>query len=132
MKAKVFLPLLMSLLATPALASDAFESLFAGPGVQVAQMGPEARRMMRERWEQSSPEERMELRRQFQERLQQGPGFEREQWGSRPPRPSDFPGMGGNFGTGFEQRGPVPGMDDGAPRLDPRDRFTPPAGRYRR
>jgi hypothetical protein len=163
MKATVLMTLLSSLLATPALASDAVERMFVGPALQVAQLAPEARRMLRERWEQASPEERMEMRRQFQERLQQRPPEEREAlrqrledrwsgmtpeqrqrlreprdaWTGRMPAapdPADFAGMGGNFGTGFEQRRPAqPGAEDAdAPGFDPRSRFTPPAGRNRR
>jgi hypothetical protein len=146
MKAKVLMPLLLSVLAAPALASDAVESMFIGAGIQVAQMAPDMRRMMRERWEQASPEERMAMRRQFQERLQQRPPEEREerrqraqeqrnQWTGRipvPPNPADFAGLGGGFGTGFEQRRPAPEGDDNAANLDPRDRFNHPAGRNRR
>ncbi len=144
MKAKVLMPLLLSVLAAPALASDAVESMFIGAAFQVAQMGPEVRRMMRERWEQASPEERMEMRRQFQERPQQRQQEQRGQWAGRipnPPGPADFAGMGGNlggnfggaFGTGFEQRRPDPSApDDNAPGFDPRNRFNQPAGRNRR
>ena len=130
MKAKVLMTLLLSAIATPILAGDAIERMFIGPAIQVAQLAPEERRMMRERWEQASPEERMEIRRQFQERLQQPSPEEREarrrkleersagiapeqrqrlrelrdQWAGRipnPPGPADFAGMGGNFGGNF-------------------------------
>jgi hypothetical protein len=135
MKAKVLLPLLLSVLASPVLASDAIESMFSGPAVQVAQLAPEERRMLRERWEQASPEERMEIRRRLQERVQQASPEEREagrrrlieRWrdlpreerqrlreqfdplGGRlpmPPGPGDFAGAVGSFGSGFEQRRP--------------------------
>ena len=147
MKAKVLMTLLLSVLATPVLASDAVESMFIGPALQVAQFAPDVRRMLRERWEQASPEERMEMRRQFQERLQQRPPEDREAlrqrlreprepWTGRmptPPDPADFAGMAGSFGTGFEQRRPgQPGQDDHAPGFDPRNTFNPPAGRNRR
>jgi len=130
MKTKVLMPLLLSVLAAPVLASDALESMFIGPAIQVAQLAPEVRRMLRERWEQAGPEERMEMRRQFQERLQQRSPEEREalrqrleerrggmppeqrqrlrdqrdQWTGRvpnPPNPADFAGGGGNFGGNF-------------------------------
>jgi hypothetical protein len=147
MKAKVLMTLLLSVLAMPVLASGAVESMFIGPALQVAQLAPDVRRMLRERWEQASPEERMEMRRQFQERLQQRPPEEREAsrqrqreprepWTSRmpnPPDPADFAGMAGNFGTGFEQRRPgQPAQDDNASGFDPRNTFNPPAGRNRR
>jgi hypothetical protein len=147
MKTKVLMTLLLSVLAAPVLASDTVESMFVGPAIQVAQLAPEMRRMLRERWEQASPEERMEMRRQFQERLQQRPPEEREavrqrlreqrdQWTGRmppPPGPADFAGAASNFGTGFEQRRPdQPGPEDNAPAFDPRNRFNPPAVRNRR
>jgi hypothetical protein len=147
MKAKVLMTLLLSVLATPVLASGAVESMFIGPALQVAQLAPDMRRMLRERWEQASPEERMEMRRQFQERLQQRPPEEREASRQRPreqreswtgrmpnlPGPSDFAGAAGNFGTGFEQRRPgQAGPDDDAPGFDPRNSFNPAAGRNRR
>ena len=147
MKAKVLMPLLLSVLAAPALASDAVESMFIGPAIQVAQLAPEVRAMLRERWEQASPEERMDMRRQFQERMQQRSPEERDaqrrrlqeqrdQWTGRipnPPNPADFSGMGGNFGTGFEQRRPgQSNPDENAPAFDPRYRFNPAAGRNRR
>lgn len=135
MKAKVLLPLLLSVLAAPVLASDTFESMFFGAGTQIAQMAPEMRRMMRERWEQASPEERMDMQRQFQERgaRRQPPQEQRAPWAGRipnPPNPADFVNMGNGFGTGFERRGPE--SDDNPANLDPRDRFNHPAGRNRR
>lgn len=128
MKAKILMTLLLSALAAPVVAGESFESAFIGPALQVAQMGPEQRRQMRERWEQASPEERLEMRRQSQERQERG------QWGMRIPAPSDFAGpasgFSGNYGAGFEQRRPE--QEDGAPPYyDPRNRFNP-AGRHRR
>jgi hypothetical protein len=162
MKTKVLVTLLLSAIATPILAGDAIERLFIDPAIQVAQLAPEERRMMRERWEQASPEERMAIRRQLQERLQQVPPEEREarrrkqeerwsgvtpeqrqrlreqrdQWVGRipnPPSPADFAGAASNFGSGFEQRRPSqPSPDDNAANFDPHDRFNPSAGRNRR
>lgn len=137
MKAKVLLPLLLSVIAAPALASDALESVFIGAPLQVAQMTPEVRRMMRERWEQAGPEERMDIQRQFQERgARRQPNQEqRDSWSGRipnPPSPADFMNMGNGFGTGFERRAPGPDADDSATNYDPRNRFNHPAGRNRR
>lgn len=133
MKAKVLMALLLSVLAAPVVASDTLESIFIGPALKVAQMGSEQRRMLRERWEQASPEERLEMRRQIQERPQQRAPEERGQWGVRIPGPADFAGpansFSGNFGAGFEQRRPE--QEESAPYYDPRNRFNP-AGRNRR
>lgn len=131
MKAKVLMTLLLSVLAAPVTASESFESVFIGPALKVAQMGSEQHRQMRERWERASPEERLEMRRQSQER-QRAPE-ERGQWGVRIPAPSDFAGpangFSGNFGAGFEQRRPE--QEESAPFYDPRNHFNP-AGRNRR
>jgi len=137
MKAKVLLPLLLSVLAAPALASDVLEGLFIGATFQIAQMAPEERRMLRERWEQASPEERMNMQRQFQERggRRQPNQEQRDPWAGRipnPPNPADFVNMGNGFGTGFEQRGPNPEANDNPANFDPRNRFNYPAGRDRR
>ncbi len=137
MKAKVLLPLLLSVLAAPALASDTVESMFIGTSIQVAQMAPELRRMMRERWEQASPEERLDMQRQLQERgaRRQPTQEQRAPWAGRipnPPSPADFMNMGNGFGTGFERRGPAQNPDDNATNFDPRDRFNYPAGGNRR
>lgn len=127
MKAKVLMTLLLSALAAPVAANESFESVFIGPALNLAQMGPEQRRQMRERWEQASPEERLEMRRQSQERQERG------QWGVRIPAPSDFAApansFSGNFGAGFEQRRPE--QEESAPFYDPRNRLNP-AGRNRR
>ena len=130
MKPNVLLALLLSIAAAPALADSALESMFIGPALQVAQLSTDERRMMRERWEQASPEERTAMRRQFQERLQQLSPEEREarhrkheerwsaappeqrqrlreqggQWMGRmaaPPTPADVAGMAGNLGGNF-------------------------------
>jgi hypothetical protein len=144
MKAKVLTTLLLSAIATPALAGDAIESMFVGPAIQIAQLAPEELRQWRERWRQASPEDRMTMRRQFEEQLRQLPPGQRQrtrdQWSARIPNPPDPAGMaatvGGfvsNFGTGFEQRRPDPsGPDDNAANFDPRDPYNPSAGRYRR
>jgi len=137
MKTKVLLPLLLSVLAAPALASDVLESMFIGTAIQIAQMAPDVRRMMRERWEQASPEERLDMQRQFQERgtRRQPAQEQRDSWSNRipnPPNPADFVNMGNGFGTGFERRGTNPEGDDSATNYDPRNRFNHPAGRNRR
>ncbi len=113
MKANVLMTLLLSAIVMPAAASEAVDRTFIFPAFQVAQLSPEERRVLRERWEQSSPEDRMEIRRQFQDRLQAAPQQEREPrrqqqrdgWPVRiptPPNPAEFAqGMvpfGGNFG----------------------------------
>ncbi len=133
MKAKVLMTLLLSVLAAPVVASDANDGMFIGNVFKVAQMGAEQRRMLRERWEQASPEERLEMRRQYQDRQRQRAPDERAQWGVRVPGPADFAapvnGFTSNYGTGFEQRRPE--QEEGAPYYDPHNRFNP-AGRPRR
>ncbi len=133
MKAKVLMTLLLSVLAAPVVASDTSDGMFIGNVLKVAQMGAEQRRMLRERWEQASPEERLEMRRQYQDRQPQRAPEERGQWGVRMPNPADFAapanGFTSNFGTGFEQRRPE--QEESAPFYDPRARFNP-AGKYRR
>ena len=115
---KALLVALLSLAATQALAGP-FDPVFLGPAqAMVAQMSPEERRALRDRWEQASPEERLKMRREFRERLsrnrsQSGDGrddFARDmaQGGresgdrdrSRYQRDDDD----GRFGTGFERR----------------------------
>jgi hypothetical protein len=155
MKPNVLLALLLSIAAAPALADSALESMFIGPAFQVAQLSQDERRMMRERWEQASPEERTTMRRQFQDRLRQFSPEEREgrrrgqeerpreqggQWINRmatPPSPDDIAGMAGNFvgsfGTGFEHRRPrQSNPDDNAAGGDPRNSLVPSAGWPRR
>jgi hypothetical protein len=98
---KPLLALSIALMALPADAQD-FGGVFGQPLPLVAQMSQEERRALRERWEQASPEERVHLRRMFQERLRR-----------MPPEQLDPRGMGERlreswqeqgYGTGYEQR----------------------------
>ena len=161
MKAKVLMTLLLSAVALPVLAGEAIDGMFIGAAVKLAQLGPEERQMLRERWEQASPEQRMEMRRLFQERLQSVSPDEREAqrrqseprrgeapqdqrnrqregWTGRLPNPAgDLSG----FGTGFERRrsGPWPvpeAVQELMPRFEPfapqPNSANPAAGRDRR
>ena len=122
MKRKTLMPLLFVLVALPAAAQD-FGSVFGQPLPLVAQMSQEERRALRERWEHASPDERIQLRKAFQERLRmpspeqldprrtdfrRGSSRDSSEMGS-----SFMPGNG--FGTGYEQRrydGRYPFEDD--------------------
>lgn len=85
MKPKMLMPLLLVLISAPVLASDSaqgavggvFSGLFGPAIAQVAQFSAEERRVMRERWEQASPEERLQMRREFKERSRQIPSDSR-------------------------------------------------------
>jgi hypothetical protein len=81
----------------------------------LAQMTPEERRRLRERWESTPPEERAAIRRELRERVQNVPPEQREQIRSRliehmqparqereRPLEADLPRNG--FGQGFEHR----------------------------
>ena len=99
---KILLALLLCAIVTPVLAGDG----------AVAQLTQEERNWLRERWRLASPEERLTMRRQFQEMLQaltpdphSGAGV--APWmGPPPPGPADLAGAASNFGAGFEQRSP--------------------------
>lgn len=111
MKRKTLMSLLFVLVALPAAAQDS-GSVFAQPLPLVAQMSQEERRALQERWEHAGPEERIQLRKAFQERLRMSSPEQLD------PRRMDFrrgssrdgsdmgagfmPGNG--FGTGYEQR----------------------------
>lgn len=111
MKSKALITLLFSLAALPAMAQE-FSGVF-GPSLPfVAQMSQEDRRVLRERWEQASPEERAYLRREFQERLRP---VTPDRYGSRERemreeirqemRERMYERWEGNgFGTGYEHR----------------------------
>jgi hypothetical protein len=113
MKTKTLMPMLAFLLALPAAARD-FGSVFAEPLPLVAQMSQEERRLLRERWEQASPEERAELRRAFQERLRRMPAesFDPRRMDMKPfwadPRDKADPTRtyqpDNGYGTGYERR----------------------------
>lgn len=71
-------PLFALLLLTstlPALADQADSSIFSQvqASIKLAQLSPDERRELRERWEQSNPEERIRLRRYIQDRVRQLP-----------------------------------------------------------
>lgn len=126
MQAKVLLALLLCAIATPVLAGDL--GMAPAPALVLAQLTPEELSWIRERWRQASPEERVTLRRQFQEMLQQLTPEQRQHqsesifpW-TPPPSPADIAGAASNFGAGFEQRHPDPSSPkDNAPSPDPRD-----------
>lgn len=60
--------LLLALVAAPACAEDSAFAFINQAMGKLAQYSAEERRAMRERWEQSSPEERLQMRREYQER----------------------------------------------------------------
>lgn len=100
--AKTILAFLAALAGAPAVA-ETFPAEPAHPAfARLAQLSAEERQAMRERWEQASPEERLRLRREFQERSERlrplGPP-EREARGRRDPADE-----AGRFGMGFERR----------------------------
>lgn len=130
MKPKLLMPLLLVLISAPALASEdahggvggVFGGLFGPAIAQVAQFSSEERRAMRDRWEQASPEERLQMRREFKERSRQIPSDPRrdgaDQWRNPPGADRDYqraPQSQKNrqrgkysdeasFGFGFERR----------------------------
>jgi hypothetical protein len=102
--------LFLVMAAAPAQAGDSAHVQFGSALAKIAQFSPEERRALRERWEQAGPEERLRLRREFQdrqERLRQMPPDSRRQRSGY--------NDGGSFGTGFERRH----FED--------ERFAPPA-----
>ena len=125
---------LVTVIATrAALADQADSGMFGQPLVKLAQLSPDERRALRERWEAASPEERIRMRQFFQDRMRQLPAPAQE--ALRLP----FPGMplrdaprdreehrragpppDSSFGFGFERRR----TEDGQP-----DRPLPPGGR---
>lgn len=113
---KMLSALLLTLATLPALADQADSGMFGQPFLKLAQLSPDERRALRERWEQASPEERMRLRQFFQERMRQLPAEaqdairiplpgapfgerRREREKHRANSPAD-----GSFGFGFERR----------------------------
>lgn len=116
------------LLSTSALLSAA---AWAGPteSLWLAQLTPEERQRLRERWENASPEQRAAVRQELRERWNEAPPELREQQRQRmmeqlnraPPReqwqeppPNRLPRDG--FGAGFEQRR----IENEGPRRPPR------------
>ncbi|GEM_PF-6565633 len=78
---------------------------FAMPAMQAAQLSPEERARLRERWRETPVEERERLRREFGERERRrdeghgyGQGFEQRQWEREPP--GGMQGPGGRSGGG--------------------------------
>jgi hypothetical protein len=123
-KPKLLMAMLLALAAAPAMADPAAYGPFGPAPGKIAQFSPEERRAMRERWEQAGPEERLQIRREFQERqermrqmpaegrrdmmgpMRNLPGVERdrprsqrEAYGPRGEYPDE-----GSFGMGFERR----------------------------
>ncbi len=101
------LPLILG--AAPVLAQDGALGLFGPALAQVAQYTAEERRVLRERWEQAGPEERLQMRREFKERLRHMPpegmpGFDPRAMPQSVERARrDAAGEAG-FGFGFERR----------------------------
>ncbi len=67
--------LLLTLATLPALAGQADSTMFNPPSIKLAQLSPDERRALRERWEQATPEERIQLRKLFLERVRRMPSF---------------------------------------------------------
>ena len=107
MTRKVLMTILLSLSALPALASD-FGTVFGQPLPFVAQMSQEERRMLRERWEQASPEERARLRHMFKEKMRQLPGGsyanQGMEMGDRAMMPWGDDRYDSGYGSGYEHR----------------------------
>jgi hypothetical protein len=118
MKSKVLLTLLLTAAALPAAAGGfgdvAFSGIFAQPLPYVAQLSQEERRALRERWERATPEERAQLRRDFEERLRRMPSeqFDPRRMNMRDGWRNMRDGMGpamdfwqdDGYGTGYEHR----------------------------
>jgi hypothetical protein len=109
---KTLMALLLALgtlpVALPATAGD-FGSVFAQPMGLIAQLSGDERRALRERWEEASPEERAELRRNFQQRLRQLPPerMDPREMGENMRRAMPAPAndwIPSGFGTGYEHR----------------------------
>lgn len=108
------------LAAGPALADQQTDAIPDQARLWLAQMSHEQRERLRERWEQTSPEERAAIRRELRERIQNVPPEEREQLRRRmleeaPPSPrlereprserwQAAPRESGGFGQGYEHR----------------------------
>lgn len=126
-----FLPLLLALLALPTAAHE-LDSVFAPALDRVAQLSREERRALQERWEEAAPEERAEMRRSFQNRLQPqeryAPSGKDTRHGKRERNPGvqgggRYPDYPGSFGTGYEKRHHgKPSEQEESTHNDPRDR----------
>lgn len=102
--------LLLALVAAPAHAGDSDFGLMGQALGKLAQSGNDERRAMRERWEQAGPEERLQMRREFQERQERSRAFpfdprreatepDRSRAKDRKERGEEY-----SFGFGFERR----------------------------
>lgn len=118
MTRKVLITLLLGLAALPAAAQE-WGPVFGQPLPYLAQMSQEERRLLRERWEQASPEERAQLRRSFQERLRHMPGESYINRGMDMGEQMMDRRRDGGYGTGYEYR--RHDDDDGSRRDDRRD-----------
>lgn len=138
-KARYLVSLLISALAFPAWAETGL-SMLGKPAAVLAQLNPEERRAIRERWELASPEERVRMREEFLQRRMTSPdslerrreaierlrntGAEERQSLRRdnpvgPERGEALPARPGRwnesgFGAGFERRRQEEGTDAGA------------------
>jgi hypothetical protein len=122
MKSKVLFALFLACAATPALASD-WASVFGQPLPAVAQMSQEERRVLRERWERSSPEERARLRKDFQERLRRVPGGDFANQGMEVGERMADSWRDGGYGEGYERRHREDDDRNDSRRDDRRDRY---------
>jgi hypothetical protein len=140
---RIPMTLLLAAAALPASAEGFGTSILADPYRAVAQLTQQERREMLQLWEQANPEQRLQLRREFQDRMHQernggqsGGGQrqdERGQYGDprnaqefRPPMPFNW----GDFGIGFERRQQKSGQrGDDSDRDDQRGGFWPGGGR---
>ncbi len=125
----LLLALLLGLAALPAQARDDDYRSQGPMQAMLAQLTPEERQALRERWEQASPEERLKLRREFRERmLRQRDGLG-DRWSQEdrrgPPVRDDRERTGrddrddqGSFGTGFERRRHENGRFENLPPRD--------------
>jgi len=104
--------LLLMLATLPALADQTDSVMFSQPLIKLAQLSPDERRALRERWEQASPEERIRLRQFFQDRMRQLPSPAQDALRIPFPAPqredtrrqSASPPADSSFGFGFERR----------------------------
>lgn len=79
MKTRALVSLMFCLAALQAVADEGYaRPEWGGRGPYLAQLSPEERRALRERWEHMPPEERAALREQFREHVQNLPPEERE------------------------------------------------------
>lgn len=99
--------LLLALAAAPVRADEGVVAFMGQAIGKLAQYSAEERRAMRERWEQASPQERLQMRREFQERVRQVPSDPRRDAAEpdtrrargHPERAEEY-----SFGFGFERR----------------------------